>query len=59
MPFEEGKDFGGNPNMTQEELYKQQRAFNKYLWDNNINDTSVANSGQVQKQEVKKSGFTK
>lgn len=56
MPFERGESFGGTPNMTQEELYKQQRAYNKYLWDNNINENNLA---EVKKEETKKSGFVK
>lgn len=53
MGFEPSGKFG-TPNMTQEELYQQQKAFNKYLWENNINQ----NLPEEEKEKIKKSGFT-
>ena len=54
MGFERGEKFG-TPTMTEKDLYKMQREYNKYLWDNNIND---ANGNKEMKAETeKKSGF--
>ena len=54
MGFERGENFG-TPTMTEKDLYKMQREYNKYLWDNNIND---ANGNKEMKAETeKKSGF--
>jgi len=52
MGFENSSKFG-TPNLTEEQLYQMNRAINKELWE----------KGEVpkeeQKEEVKKSGFTK
>ena len=55
MGFERGKKFG-TPTFTEKEMYEKQKAYNKYLWDNNINNAS-GNVEQKGNQSTKTSGF--
>ena len=57
MGFERGEKFG-TPTMSEQDLYKMQREYNKYLWDNNINDAN-GNAVNQKSETTKKSGFTK
>lgn len=55
MGFERGEKFG-TPTFTEKEMYERQRKYNKYLWDNNINDASGNVDGKDNKT-AKTSGF--
>lgn len=57
MGFERGEQFG-TPMRTEAEMYKEQREYNKWLWDNNINDAN-GNVTNQKSETPKKSGFTK
>lgn len=57
MGFERGEKFG-TPMRTEAEMYKAQREYNKWLWDNNINDAN-GNVTNQKSETPKKSGFTK